>query len=374
MVVGSGSLRSGHGEAQAAAAGRRWPSLLALWAVTLMAGMTPALVGSGRQGAAAGPARSRIARHALPLRRVSGGQEFMQVNPAARRPFGVTAPFGPLELGLAEKTDLPDIVDLLTVSFDRLFAKKRVDAGAWGPLGSLVAPWNAFNRAKDQQDMRKGVDFRLELAMLYPTLRRPVRRDESIGVLARGKRSRGGSDGPLIAYFELCTLPPDGRRPEDEKGPKENGGERCQPAPYFSNLCVAENCRRRGLGRAMLQLAEDIVTNVWGDTRLYLHIDEYEPSQGLYPSHGYVPVSPKAADGVTHMWRELEPFVVEAALEVDQELPQEEEIPEVLVPVADVEDDEEEVEEIRLLMQDDGPDEMDLYGDQDEYVDTSQFK
>ncbi len=59
------------------------------------------------------------------------------------------------------------------------------------------------------------------------------------------------------------------------------------PVPYLSNLAVAANHRRQGLGRQLLLACEPIVQE-WGWQELYLHaLDTNIPALKLYKSIGY---------------------------------------------------------------------------------------
>merc|ERR1712039_16322 len=95
---------------------------------------------------------------------------------------------------------------------------------------------------------------------------------------APAKEASKADRASCVGFFELLLLQPDGRRPlsfrqsaSQAKGtgvPKDLGVE-----PYMLNLCVARRCRRLGLGRAMLGLAEQIVRETWDSKGLYLHVD-----------------------------------------------------------------------------------------------------
>lgn len=60
-------------------------------------------------------------------------------------------------------------------------------------------------------------------------------------------------------------LPNDGRRPEDDNGKMKGETSR---QPYLSNLCVGGAYRRSGVGRAMLTLAEDVISLMWKDEKI----------------------------------------------------------------------------------------------------------
>lgn len=58
--------------------------------------------------------------------------------------------------------------------------------------------------------------------------------------------------------------------------------------PYLSNLCVDENYRGKGLGRALVRCVENIAMSSWNFNRIYLHVDpDNESAFNLYKSEGY---------------------------------------------------------------------------------------
>ena len=209
-----------------------------------------------------------------------------------------------LELGMPDSNDLEEITPLMVDAFDRMLAKKRWDEST--PFAEYA---NAFIDADETQKIAQGIQMRLDVSLQYQSLRRPVKQDESMALVARAKQ------GPLVAYVELCVLADDGRRPEDDDG---NLPEGVTKQPYLSNLCVAPPFRRSGIGRALLRVAEDVVRYIWKDSKMYLHIDEYEPARKLYESEGYAAVSPTDSEGVTHMLKELPP-IEEEVVEDDED-------------------------------------------------------
>lgn len=225
---------------------------------------------------------------------------------------------------MPDVNDLPEITGLMVECFDRTLAKKRWDADKMGPFGGLAQYVNAFIDQNEVNGIADGVQMRLDSTLQLQSLRRPIKQDQTVALVARIKQG-----GPLIAYVEICILPDDGRRPETDNGKMEPGTTR---QPYLSNLCVGLPYRRSGIGRAMLALAEDVVRHIWKDPKMYLHIDNYGPARKLYESEGFVATGPADADDVTHMMKDL-------GVEVEELIDDDEED-----ELADIESDDEEAE------------------------------
>ncbi|CAJ1358554.1 unnamed protein product [Effrenium voratum] len=216
------------------------------------------------------------------------------------------------DLGMPDVNDLPEITALMVECFDRIIAKKRWDSKI--PFSEYVNPFIDQNEVKE---IAQGVRMRLDVTLQFQSLRRPIKQDESVALVAREKQG-----GPLVAYVEICILPNDGRRPEDDDGKTTSGTTR---EPYLSNLCVSPAYRRSGIGRAMLRLAEDVIRFIWKDERIYLHIDNYDPARLLYESEGFVATGPMDSEQVTHMIKGLPPLEEED--EDDEDAEDEEELP-----------------------------------------------
>jgi len=95
------------------------------------------------------------------------------------------------------------------------------------------------------------------------------------------------TDGPLAALVDLSLWPNDGR----VRAPGARSKPGVASRPYMLNLCVAPAYRRRGLARALLDLTERVVRDVWGDSDIFLHVeDDKAPANALYEAMGYAPV------------------------------------------------------------------------------------
>mmetsp|Transcript_25952 Transcript_25952/g.41560 ORF Transcript_25952/g.41560 Transcript_25952/m.41560 type:complete len:425 (-) Transcript_25952:132-1406(-) len=240
---------------------------------------------------------SRVALHSVPLYRINGGDALLgRLSEETVQPLNEA---GPLEIGLPEETDIGEVVELMQESFARILSKNRL--GDW--LGPIAGIANAYKAQGEIEEIYKGVAFRLDIRLSFPSLARPTKNDETVALVARAPSPTGRGQGPLVAYVELCMLVADGRKPEDDPATAPPNGEVREP--YLSNLCVAPEYRQMGIGRALLHVAEDLVKYSWRNDKVYLHIDTYMPSRKLYESVGYQEVSPTGEDGQTHMFRDL---------------------------------------------------------------------
>lgn len=128
-----------------------------------------------------------------------------------------------------------------------------------------------------------------EAAAPRPLLRRPApagshERPDLGLVLAYAPRGDDGG-GALAALVDLSLWPADGR--VKLPGARSKPGEPSRP--YMLNLCVASAYRRRGLARKLLALSERLVGEIWGDSELFLHVeDDKLPANALYEATGYV--------------------------------------------------------------------------------------
>jgi ribosomal protein S18 acetylase RimI-like enzyme len=64
--------------------------------------------------------------------------------------------------------------------------------------------------------------------------------------------------------------------------------------PYLCNLCVADKYKRKGLGRLMCEICEEIVQMHWEKNKMYLHVEQRNAAaQALYNGLGYQFVPPQ---------------------------------------------------------------------------------
>eukprot|EP00930_Biecheleria_cincta_P084941 TRINITY_DN74369_c0_g1_i1.p1 TRINITY_DN74369_c0_g1~~TRINITY_DN74369_c0_g1_i1.p1 ORF type:complete len:368 (+),score=66.03 TRINITY_DN74369_c0_g1_i1:26-1105(+) len=251
---------------------------------------------------ASAPVRRRsrsLALQAVPIGRVGCGPQLLEK--LSEEDLGPLGRDGELELGMPGQDDVQGLTLLMHQCFDRIFLPKRLPEGVVLDVLGIAEAANRYQEVWELEDIEKGLKVRLDLSLQFPTLRKPTKQEQTVPLIARARGPRGFSDGPVVAYVELCVLAADGRRPEDEIDAPSGAAVE----PYLSNLCVLPGYRRQGIGSAMLKVAEEVVSKIWKGRRVYLHIDKYEPAKSLYEGSGYIPVKPTGSDGVTHMVKEL---------------------------------------------------------------------
>lgn len=277
---------------------------------------------SGRGGASssfAGAARKalrRPARLAVPLRLTEGAESLAGCPEAhwlelrSLEEGSSRKPFADFEAGIPEEKDLDELASLLIDSFIKVFQPRLLPEASLGPLAKA---WNGFVLGFEKSVAKVALGQNMAFILRRPSIKRPQGRFfEGYGVgLMLWTRDKN-AEGMPVAFCELCLLVPDGRKLGDLKEIlsllKEEPKDKAQP--YLHNFCVAQGWRRQGLGRALLNLAEKVVKEVWLRDRLYLHAGDDDGAASLYASAGYVEIaasqsSESGSENVVHMYKEL---------------------------------------------------------------------
>lgn len=209
-----------------------------------------------------------------------------------------------LEVVLPEERDLEPISHLVLSCFPEV-----VDA--WllpEALGGVAWAWNGLVKAWERSVIRTSLSVNFQRVMKRPSLRKPWRwqfEGDSLGLLLVEE-----GDGPIspVAFCELCILPANGCSPDDFGATMsmiiDNNQNTAQP--YLQNFCVAPKWRRKGVGRAMLQMIEKVVVEVWNGDRLYLHAAGGKASERLYGGCGYEATGLSPPGEPSHMVKSLE--------------------------------------------------------------------
>ncbi|CAE8717411.1 unnamed protein product, partial [Polarella glacialis] len=182
-----------------------------------------------------------------------------------------------LEAAIPEELDLESLSELLIECFMRVL-EPRLLPDFLGPLA-----W----------------------ARLKPSIRKPAGRQfegHSIALMLTEPGRQGAPSAP-VAFCELILMPCDGRRRIQHRAIVRRtrttfsrsddlqealsmllDEDMEDAAPYLVNFCVSPQWQRRGIGRQLLRLAEQVVQNVWMADCIYLHSDENEAATGFYSS------------------------------------------------------------------------------------------
>lgn len=163
----------------------------------------------------------------------------------------------------------------------------------------IVAP--VFNVKMDDpgevESVKKGIAGRLgarrslvgrDAASPRPRLARPVPHGSSerpeLGLVIALQRDAATD---FVALVDLSLWPDDGR----VRAPGASSKPGVPSKPYILNLCVDPEFRRQGLARRLMTVSERLIRDVWGDTEIYLHVeDDQVAANYLYEKIGYVPL------------------------------------------------------------------------------------
>lgn len=208
-----------------------------------------------------------------------------------------------LEAMLPETGDLESISQLLMESFIEVLEPWMLPAS----LGPVASAWNWLIMEWERQIIKTTLTVNYKRIMTQPSLRKPKGwqfEGESLGMLLV---TDVGNGPEAVAFLELCSLPPDGRTPDDTLGMLLMVfGDSRSARPYLQNFCVAPKWRRRGLGRVLLKMAERVVRDVWREDRIYLHAGSNEAARNLYRSSRYQMTGLLQSPESLHMSKALE--------------------------------------------------------------------
>lgn len=97
----------------------------------------------------------------------------------------------------------------------------------------------------------------------------------------------------IAAIVEICIEMPGGKLAPPIANPFRPKTVKEEDQPYLCNLCVGKAYRRRGLGRLICELSEELVQIHWKRKEMYLHVEQSNiAAQKLYLGMGYELVTP----------------------------------------------------------------------------------
>lgn len=218
------------------------------------------------------------------------------------------------ELCLVEEEDLPDLSRFIIDAFGAEAISMSGDFSSFerALMGPTVGMLNAYSGLVAFAEVLSGLQTRTKdrikkVDLSPPPLLGSTREEKlkeaarSSLVLALGRRSKG-SDWHIdvIASVELRLQPCDAKIPFSfpwldrfERNVAsmvgvDLGSKARDLKPYVSNLCVCEKYRGRNIGKALVRCTEDIATNCWGYSKVFLHVDlDNTAARTLYMKEGY---------------------------------------------------------------------------------------
>mmetsp|Transcript_13894 Transcript_13894/g.40633 ORF Transcript_13894/g.40633 Transcript_13894/m.40633 type:complete len:348 (-) Transcript_13894:326-1369(-) len=220
----------------------------------------------------------------------------------------------PYALCLAEEDDLPSISQLTIDAFgaDAITLSQDLSQFERALLEPSIGAFNAYTGVVAYTEVLSGLRSRMKDRLHNVDLTPPPVKDisdsdaetvaaKSSLILAIARPKEGGQSGiDVIASVELRLQPVDGKIPFSQ--PWLDGLERkaakvldldlpprdTHLQPYLSNLCVAKSARGRRIGKALVRCVENIATDTWDYSKIYLHVDlENVAATNLYRGEGY---------------------------------------------------------------------------------------
>ena len=173
----------------------------------------------------------------------------------------------------------------LTLNMDGM---SETEKWAWGGVINL---YSSMDKSDTRFGNYLGMRSRSGGRLSNPSL---ALKSDSFILVATPARQGGDTRKPVIAAIvEICVEQPHGKlappiaSPFRPKFPKES------EQPYLCNLCVGKNFRRRGLGKLICQLSEELVQIHWKKEMMYLHVERSnDAAQAIYLAMGYQLVTP----------------------------------------------------------------------------------
>jgi ribosomal protein S18 acetylase RimI-like enzyme len=222
-------------------------------------------------------------------------------------------------LSVVEEQDLPDLSRFIILSFGADPIRLSSDLSAFEraimqPATELLNGYSAIVafaevlqglRSRLETKLAKGREYYLDCPELdnLATRRDKLQLAGKSSVVLALAKSHSTTEGDwhidVLASVELRLQPCDAKIPftlpwldgiERKLGSLVGLGEvnARDLQPYLSNLCVDERVRRQGVGRVMVRAVEYIACQIWGYSRMYLHVDiDNKAAYNLYKSEGY---------------------------------------------------------------------------------------
>ena len=157
--------------------------------------------------------------------------------------------------------------------------------------GGIINFYGAVDKSDTRNGNYLGMKSRSGNRLSRPSL--SLTTDSFILVATPAGYQKGASPPELAAIVEICVEKPGGKLAPPIANPFRQKVARDDEQPYLCNLCVGKAYRRRGLGRLICELAEELVQIHWDRKIMYLHVEKSNTAaQALYLGMGYQLVTP----------------------------------------------------------------------------------
>ena len=157
--------------------------------------------------------------------------------------------------------------------------------------GGIINFYGAVDRSDTRNGNYLGMKSRSGNRLSRPSL--SLTTDSFILVATPAGNQKGVGPPELAAIVEICVEKPGGKLAPPIANPFRKKVARDDEQPYLCNLCVGEAYRRRGLGRLICELAEELAQIHWDRKVMYLHVEKSNTAaQALYLGMGYQLVTP----------------------------------------------------------------------------------
>ena len=157
--------------------------------------------------------------------------------------------------------------------------------------GGIINFYGAVDKSDTRNGNYLGMKSRSGGRLSRPSL--SLTTDSFILVATPAGQDKSNGSPELAAIVEICVEQPGGKLAPPIANPFRKKIARDDEQPYLCNLCVGEAYRRRGLGRLICELSEELVQTQWNKKIMYLHVEKSNSAaQALYLGMGYQLVTP----------------------------------------------------------------------------------
>lgn len=168
-------------------------------------------------------------------------------------------------------------------------------AGMTGPerwiWGGIIDFYSAVDKTDTRQGNYLGMRSRSGNRLWNPSL--SLNTNSFILVATPAGPPLNGKNPEIAAIVEICVEAPGGKLAPPIANPFRPKAAKLEEQPYLCNLCVGKAFRRKGLGKLLCELSEELVQIHWDKNIMFLHVEQSNTAaQALYLGMGYELVTP----------------------------------------------------------------------------------